>query len=412
MDTPYHQTQLTEDEIIDNFCHMVFEEFLIKRQLTQTLQSFREEWKRPQESTVLYSWYDIALKLRLPELLAQSKKDGTVLENLVLALARESSIRNRRPTEVTVSGLATMPKTTTLPTLVVNEPQTSTSLSTPKPPISTSSPFKKPEPHNESGTKSHRKETNKLTNKRSVDSFAVISNNNSKNRHSNENWIPEDIRMRSLQRELLTVKEIFADTKNLETSLQREMKRLAVSDLERAKAEEKLVATKKVPCGCCMQEFLYVNLPMKVSKKAIIDIRIKWTGKLNSATVFRETNVHELADELANLQTKNATKRAMRDTGSVGSVESQQSMMSVSEIDIMGSSVPRCYDTVGICIFCSQFFQSPEEYRPSYQAIVYEEKKTAYLENKRREREYWDPLKMLEKDREAYEAATQQPPDF
>jgi hypothetical protein len=77
----------------------------------------------------------------------------------------------------------------------------------------------------------------------------------------------------------------------------------------------------------------------------------------------------------------------------------------LSDSDAMTSSVPRCYDKVGVCIFCAQFFQEPEEYRPSYQAIVYQEKKSAYFENKRREREYWDPLKMLEKDREAIEAA-------
>lgn len=48
-ETGSQSTQLTEDEIIDNFCHMVFEEFLIKRQLSSTLQAFREEWQRPQE---------------------------------------------------------------------------------------------------------------------------------------------------------------------------------------------------------------------------------------------------------------------------------------------------------------------------------------------------------------------------
>lgn len=63
MDTPYHQTQLTEDEIIDNFCHMVFEEFLIKRQLTQTLQSFREEWKRPQEVRIVKQYFFLGAKV-------------------------------------------------------------------------------------------------------------------------------------------------------------------------------------------------------------------------------------------------------------------------------------------------------------------------------------------------------------
>jgi len=58
-----------------------------------------------------------------------------------------------------------------------------------------------------------------------------------------------------------------------------------------------------------------------------------------------------------------------------------------------------CYDQVGVCVFCAQFFQVQEEYRPSYSTIVFQEKRAAYLENKRREEEYWDPLKMMEKDR-------------
>jgi hypothetical protein len=64
-----------------------------------------------------------------------------------------------------------------------------------------------------------------------------------------------------------------------------------------------------------------------------------------------------------------------------------------------GSTVPRCYDQVGVCRFCAQFFAEPEEYRPSYQNITFQERKVAYFDQKRREREYWDPLKMLEKDR-------------
>ncbi len=336
----------------------------------------------------------------MPELVSECKKDGTVLENLVIALARESSIRNRRPTEVTISGLATMPKTTILPTIVSEPP--SISLSIPK---STQSPAKPPS-HTESATKSHRKENKSLSNKRSVDSFSNLSNVGLKGKHSNENWIPEDIRMRSLQRELLTVKEIFVDTKILESSLQREMKRLNISELDKAKTEERLVATRKMPCGCCMQDFLYVNLPMKVSRKAILDIRVKWSGKLSSTSVFRGTSVHELAEALAE---QNKNRKRLKDGSTSGSSIAD---MESTEIDLMGNSVPRCYDMVGVCIFCAQFFQAPEEYRPSYQAIVYEEKKTAYFERKRREREYWDPLKMLEKDRDAYEKETQQPPNF
>ena len=59
-----------------------------------------------------------------------------------------------------------------------------------------------------------------------------------------------------------------------------------------------------------------------------------------------------------------------------------------------------CYDEVGVCVFCAQFFHVQEDYRPSFSTIVYQEKRALYYEKKRKEEEYWDPLKMMEKDRE------------
>ena len=59
-----------------------------------------------------------------------------------------------------------------------------------------------------------------------------------------------------------------------------------------------------------------------------------------------------------------------------------------------------CYDQVGVCVFCAQFFYLQEEYRPSFSDIVRQEKKAEYFDNRRREKEYWDPLKMMEKERE------------
>lgn len=41
--------QLTEDDILSNFCYMVLEEFMVKRNLKNSLQTFRDEWKRPNE---------------------------------------------------------------------------------------------------------------------------------------------------------------------------------------------------------------------------------------------------------------------------------------------------------------------------------------------------------------------------
>jgi hypothetical protein len=41
--------QISEDDILSNFCYMVLEEFMVKRNLKHSLETFREEWKRPSE---------------------------------------------------------------------------------------------------------------------------------------------------------------------------------------------------------------------------------------------------------------------------------------------------------------------------------------------------------------------------
>lgn len=316
-------------------------------------------------------------------------KEHSVLENLVQALIHESSVRNRRNPELTVSGLAAMPKASTLPS--VNNSNSDESRLNPLP--SPSKSQQRPSStqiNNKSSDHESRKSKPSLHSKRLPENMErFLSSNKSNNKLSSENWIPDDVRMRSFHRDLLNVKEILDDTKRLESSLNKEMKRLMVSDLERAKTEETLDATKKLPCGCCMQDFLYVNLPMKVSRKAILDLRVKWSGKLSSSTVFRSSSVRELTNSLA--ETSLPSGRTQKKTQ--------------EEIDALNATFPRCYDKVGVCCFCAQFFQEPEEYRPSYQMITYQERKAAHFENKRREREYWDPLKMMEKDREAAEAA-------
>ena len=57
------------------------------------------------------------------------------------------------------------------------------------------------------------------------------------------------------------------------------------------------------------------------------------------------------------------------------------------------------YDQVLVCLFCSQFFQSQEEYRPSYADILHKERKANRLALLEQERLYWDPLLMMDKDK-------------
>ncbi len=171
---------------------------------------------------------------------------------------------------------------------------------------------------------------------------------------------------------------------------EREMKRLNISDLDRAKFEESVLKSiHKIPCSCCQKDFLYVNLPLKVSRKAIIDIRIKWSGKLSSATVFGDIPSLEDGTGHGGTGTMTSTggkkKKGSNDPGVLG-------------------TVPRCYDEVGVCVFCAQFFHVQEEYRPSFQAITYQERKTQHFDNKRKEKEYWDPLEMIKRDRDLLES--------
>lgn len=57
------------------------------------------------------------------------------------------------------------------------------------------------------------------------------------------------------------------------------------------------------------------------------------------------------------------------------------------------------YDQVLVCLFCSQFFQSQEEYRPSYADVLHKERKANHLALLEQERQYWDPLMMMDKDK-------------
>jgi hypothetical protein len=407
--------QPTSEEVLDNFCLMMLEEFLVKKKMHSTLDSFRNEWQsthqRPAEDVLLFSWYDVALRLRLPELLAtNADPQRPVLDNLVRMLVRESALRNRRSEEVTVTGLAAVPlRRTALPPMGLTssaatgiDDDQSFRAMTPPPASDTvtgngtakSSPASKVPPRL-AGTTATDLDRRLKASKRAQDSGGGGGggggiNTSSRNKtHSNEAWIPENARMRQFQRDLLVVQEVLQDTKVLEDSLGREMKRLMVSDLDRAKSEEQLDATRKVPCGCCTQMFLKVNLPMKVSRKAIQDIRVLWSGKLTSTNVFRGNSVRDI--------TVGADKSGKRSTAAATSSSSASSGL---EEDMSVNGIfPTCYDQVGVCRFCTQFFGEPEDYRPSFQNITFQERKAAHFEQKRREREYWDPLKMLEKDR-------------
>lgn len=171
----------------------------------------------------LLSWYEVALKLHLPELINNGLKNATVIENLVSALVQESSVKSRRAPDVTVTGLATLPKSSSLPTIVDN---------------TMSSPHRRPltASRQDNELKAAEEELqqikarmadkatpNKALIKRQFDQNEVKQYISSKHMNnaklmSNENWIPDDYRFKSLSRNLVAAKETFSDIQALEVS--------------------------------------------------------------------------------------------------------------------------------------------------------------------------------------------------
>lgn len=405
------------NEAMEVFSTMVIEEFLMQKGMKSTLKEFRNEYKRPDDDVTMLSWYEIALKLRLPDMLEIHK--GTVLESIVAALLRESSIRSRRSIEVVSSGLVAQAKSSSLPPIIdgnqspeyimslsfkSNQPEAITS----EPNASFQSQVKSNISHVEIENKTQSIEKEKEKKKHKARRYKQDYNplvqrqleliqleRFGKVKPSSENWVPETIRLRSIYRDIAVAKETLSDLLVLEDTNRKEVKRLSVTALDKARTEESLGCVKKISCGCCLQKFLYVNLPLKVSQKAIIDIRKKWSGGLTSATVFGNKDEEEEINIIENQE--DVEEEVINEESEVVKKKPKKKQ---SITDERLTAIPRCYDEVPVCTFCSQFFQKQEAYRPSYMQITYEERLAVFQETRRREKEYWDPLKMCEKDME------------
>lgn len=372
------------------------------------------------------SWYDIVLRLKLPDLLNQQQRSSTakatIMENLVLALMRESSVRNRQEVAVVASGLAAVPSRQALPSfdpLLATTPSAdrlepltlNTRLTRPhsshdykqQPPSSVSQKKKiSPSKDNHSHSHSNSHSSSALHSAQHL-TFTSSAVRPALAKMSSEKWIPFDRRSRSLQRQMMTVKALLEDSRTLERATDRGLKLLSVSELEQSKKLEQLQCLHHLACGCCQRLFLPVNLPMKVSAKAVLDLRAMRGGKVTSLTVFGTPRApldddgneegEEEGDSPSNKRNSGKPSRKEREAA-----ESKRKA-------ILERAVPRCYDQVGVCVFCAQFFAEPDRFRPAFATIVAGEKRTAAEERRQREREYWDPLRMVEKDREAMEKA-------
>lgn len=347
----------------------------MQKGMHNTLEEFRKEWDRPDENVTLLSWYEMALKLHLPEIASRAKYNS-VLENVSWEMMSDAAMRMRKTPEVVVSGMAMVPKVPRLPALDM-APATTTTTMERKKDSNYQYDYQKYTMESDAALIANAKkklyeEANEVEiTKRHYNPSQTkrVDNSSSKNRSSSSNWIPDETRYKQLGRDLIVAKENLHDIIMRNEETRRENRALAQTDLERAHVMEKLGVKHKIECACCLQMFSYVNLRLKVSHKAIIDIRNIWSN------------------------------------GEKGWWSADDERWGV---------VPRCYDDVLVCLICSQFFHKQGEYRPSFEQTQYEKRKLAHFEAKRREKEYWDPLRMMEKDRElmeeaqAMEAAVQQ----
>jgi hypothetical protein len=448
---------------LDHFCHMLVEDFLMRKNLTDTLDTFRNEYDRPREDISMLSWYEMTMKMRLPEMIRESPSSFTVMENVINNTIQNVSHITRRKPQVVVEGLATLPIASKLPNVVpplqmlqqdssIQLGSVETSLGDPNDflseqksldsrgnaslhtkksansAVSLLSKIKKQK--EEDKLEKQLEEKQKISRagqritmseeaqmivkaelERQQDEILMKSGGSKKKTFSDENWIPDLERSRSWERSFKVAKENLYDIQLRQMQEEREMKQFKVTALERAKNALSLRKIREKQCGCCLLMFLPLNLPLKVSQKAVLDIRVKWGGKLTSKTVFGGTNP-EIGEYLATPESE-AEKTRLRimeaiqngdtisEAGNSVSITSSENKKK-SYLEKMSerlSMMPRCYSEVPICNFCAQFFQAQEEYRPQYSQIVYNEKKADHDLREKKEKEYWDPLKTVEKER-------------
>jgi len=124
---------------------------------------------------------------------------------------------------------------------------------------------------------------------------------------STENWIPMEVRMRMIRDEITNAAFKEDERHREQRRLKKWQTETTALDLEKVK--DKYSQKRCKFCALCEQQYLPINLPMTVSYKAIMDLRLSWGHK---------------------------------------------------GVDSILSKAPRCYDTVRVCMFCAQFFDSPQ----------------------------------------------------
>jgi hypothetical protein len=162
----------------------------------------------------------------------------------------ESSIRTRRPVDVTTYGMISMPKVVSLPHL--SDPQLA------PPAFETKqrhSPVKDKKPKTSPAKMTNIASRPQTNHQQSAETSLIPSKleridkfgNGKINRTSPQNWLPDNFRTRSRMRELTMAQETLDGIIVRELDHARQLKRLSVPVYERAVNEESLSMVKKHP---------------------------------------------------------------------------------------------------------------------------------------------------------------------
>ena len=171
---------------------------------------------------------------------------------------------------------------------------------------------------------------------------------------SKENWIPDHVREKMVQRDLSVAKRNLEFSEMCKGNSDRRM-----SPLEQNLTKEKYGLAVRTQCGLCCRLYLPVNLVMGLPQKAVHDMRETWGDRFDPAgqksrTVCINPNRHPSA----------------------------------------------MYDRTRVCAFCSQLFENQQDsYRPSFEMKEAERELANAAERERTAAVMSDPLKQLDRER-------------
>lgn len=336
-----------------SFAQSVVRDYLREKGYTETLECLTNEMQsKGAEAPSVESWYEVSRDLDLPKLIRKNNSPGgskylTIIEVLLEKLAEmivketkqkadvQVSVHNREPLALTksmnenFSNSASQMKQSLKDGVRVGQrpnlkdrnmrdrssgkPQSRALVTSASKDLRTQSfvKIKANAPLSTLGAgMEDMKRKKHMTKSKTTGALAVSFNDEDaadNGVRSTENWIPMEVRMRMIRDEITNAAFKVEERHREQRRLKKWQTETTALDLEKVK--DKYSQKRCKFCALCEQQYLPINLPMTVSYKAIMDLRLSW--------------------------------------GHTG-------------VDSILSKPPRCYDTVRVCMFCAQFFDSPQ----------------------------------------------------